>query len=162
MAIRLKSNIGYQPIVEEVSRKFVPRKQVASAGKNFGPVAIEPGGWMGGAVRNSARAGLGGCKRNYLVIRTTGRQSAFSADEKNQQIIFKAAALGRNNILMDLSQMTRVQTMWLQAFEDPSKKVNGVAAKGYTERGWIMAVQYAGRKEDDQYNCNQFPANFDA
>lgn len=162
MAVRLKASIGYQPIVEEVSRKFVPRKVVATAGKNVGPVALEDGGWMGGAVSTTFRAGLGTCKRNYLVVRTTGRKSAYSADEKNQQIIFKAAALGRNNIFMDLSQITRVQTMWLEAFNDTTKKVNGVSAKGYTERGWVMAVQYAGRKDDAQYNCNQFPNAFDA
>lgn len=165
MAFRLKANIGYQPIVEEVSRKFVPRKETCSAGGAVGPVVVESSGWMGGAVRKSARAGLGACTRNYLVIRANARQTPESAEELKNRSLFAQAVLGRNHIVQDLAQITRVQTMFLTASQDPSKLVNSVAAKGYTFNGWIMAVQYRGLANAEEsgttYNANTFPQNFD-
>lgn len=165
MAIRLKSNIGYQPIVEEVSRKFVPRKETCSAGGAVGPVVVESKGWMGGAVRKSNRAGLGACTRNYLVIRANARESDASASEQNARAMFAQAVLGRNHILQDMMQVIRVQEMFVQAKDDPSKLVNNVAAQGYTFNGWVMAVQYRGlanaEEAGETYDANTFPQNFD-
>lgn len=165
MAIRLKANIGYQPIVEEVSRKFVPRKETCSAGGAVGPVVVESKGWMGGAVRKSGRAGLGACTRNYLVIRANARQSSASQSELTARVTFAEAVAGRNHIMQDLAQIVRVQEMFVTASQDPAKLVNNVAAKGYTFSGWIMAVQYRGiaaaKEAGTTYDANTFPQNFD-
>lgn len=165
MPIRLKANIGYQPIVEEVSRKFVPRKETCSAGGAVGPVVVEANGWMGGAVRKSYRGGLGACTRNYLVIRANARETAAGAAESQRRVLFAQAVLGRNHIMQDMMQVVRVQNMWLQAKDDPSKLVNNVDASGYTMLGWIMAVQYRGlanaAESGTTYDANTFPQNFD-
>lgn len=163
MAIRLKANISYQPIVEEVNRKFVPKKETCSArNSEAGPVTVLTKGWMGGACRNTFRAGLGASKRNYMVIRSNARMTPLSENEQLGWVRFGKATASVKTILGDLSQISRVQQMWADAQADSSKEVNGVSAYGYTRNGWIMAVQYAGLKADPTYNEKQFPASFDA
>lgn len=161
MAIRLKANIGYQPIVEEVSRKFVPRKETCSASKTAGPVQTIANGWMGGAVKTASRAGLGITKRNYLVVRANSRSSAVSNDELEARANFKAVSIGANGIMNDLTQISRVQSMFDQASEDRTKKVNGIYAYGYTMRGWVFAVQMAGLQASSSYDVTAFPQSFD-
>lgn len=165
MALRLKANIGYQPIVEEVSRKFVPRKETCTAGGKVGPAVVETSGWMGGAVRKSYRAGLGACTRNYLVIRANARETPVSPKEISAREMFADAAKGRNHIMRDLAQITKVQELYVAAKDDRSKVINGVSAEGYTLNGWIMAVQYKGlekaAEEGTSYDANTFPTKFD-
>lgn len=173
MAQKLKANIGFQPIVTEVSRKFVPKKQTCKAyATKVGPVSVETQGWMGAAVRKSNRGGLGACERNYMVIRENARLTAPSASEMLNRTTFAAALAGKNNILHDLNQISRVQALWnggtisgttfVGAKNDLTKTINGVSAAGYTFYGWVMAVQFAGKKADPQYNVDTFPSDYDA
>lgn len=165
MAIRLKANIGYQPIVEEVSRKFVPRKETCAQRSHFGPVEVMANGWMGGAVRKSNRAGLGACTRNYLVIRANARQEEPNGKEVAAREMFANAIKGRNHIMRDLGQITGVQDLWMTAKDNRSKLINGVSAEGYTFQGWVMAVQYKGlqnaAESETTYDANTFPKKFD-
>lgn len=166
MAIKLKANIGYQPIVTEVSRKFVPKKQTCTNIGTAGPVEIAVTGWMGGAVRNTGRGGLGACQRNYLVIRQNARTNPLTDNELAARAYFVKAVTGRNYIINDLSQIARIQEMFVESSQDHTKTCNGVSAYGYTYNGWIMAVQYAGVKINTEagrtYNEKVFPADFDA
>lgn len=159
MAIRLKANITFQPIVEEVSRKFVPREQTCRARGGAGPVNFLTQGWMGAAVRPSVRGGLGLCTRNSLVIRQNARTTAISADEQQARERFAAVVSGRNHIKRDLSQIVRVQEQWMAAKDNKTITYNGVSAYGYTFYGWIFAVQYAGKLADDSYDVNTFPTS---
>lgn len=158
---KLKSNVQYQPVVESVSRKFVPKKDTCTAGKTAGPVKVESQGWMGGAVRSTGRAGLGASTRNYLVIRANARATDVTNKELENRANFAKAIRGRKAILTDLSQITRVQQMWLQVYGDPTLSCNGIQGYGYTMKGWIVAVQMAGLKEDPSYDANVFPQAFD-
>ena len=162
MATRLKSNIAYQPIVEEVSRKFVPKKETCTAGKLAGPVVTLSNGWMGGAVRNTYRGVLGKCTRNYLVVRANARMTTPSVNELKARANFASVVRGRNFIMADLAQITRVETMFVAASKDATKTCNGISALGYTVKGWVFAVQYAGLDNDPEYNVNTFPQSFDA
>lgn len=162
MATRLKSNIAYQPIVEEVSRKFVPKKETCSMGVKAGPVTTLANGWMGGAVRRSYRGSLGRCSRNYLVIRANARGTQPSGQELAARATFTKVVKGRKVIMTDLAQITRVEEMFVAAAKDATKSCNGVPATGYTVSGWVFAVQYAGLDNDPaQYDENVFPAKFD-
>lgn len=162
MAVRLKANIAFQPIVEEVSRKFVPKKETCSSDVKAGPVSVESKGWMGAGVRQTYRAGLGACKRNYMVIRSNARSSVVSEEEQQARTRFVKAVEGMNYIRKDLQQISRVQALWDEAQDDLNKELNGVSAEGYTFRGWIMAVQYYGLYNDPTYNHKNFPQSFDA
>lgn len=166
MAVKLKANVQYQPIVESVSRKFVPRKETCSRPVDDSlPIEVEETGWMGGAVRRSVRAGFGACKRNFIVIRENARSSQPSTDELRTRETFQSAVRGRNHIVKDLSQLARIIAMWREALDGTTKTVNGVSPKGYTMNGWIMAAQFAGGKAaaeaGQSYNYDTFP-NWDA
>ncbi len=161
MAFRLKSNIAYKPIVEEVSRKFVPRKETCKAGRKAGPVTVESQGWMGGAVRTTNRGVIGTCKRNYLVIRSNARLSAVTDDELAARAAFASVVAGRKFIMQDLSQITTVEGLWVLARKNALATINGVSADGYTLMGWVFAVQYAGLKDNPSYNTKAFPTKFD-
>lgn len=166
MAIRLKANVGYQPIVEEVSRKFVPKKQTARRSTKVGPIMVAEAGWMGGGVRTSYRSELGECKRNFLIIRVNSRQSEISDAELVARTNFGQVAPAIPDILSDLTQITRLQRMWIEAKDDQTKTVNGVRARGYTMRGWMFAVQMAGlvnaQEAGTSYDVHTFPTSFDA
>ena len=169
MSVKLKANVQYINAIETIRRKFVPRKvKVVSvaAGQvaKVGPATLDTqGGFMGGAQRVSWRGGLGECTRNFLFIKTEGRTSALKSHELDMRTYFSRAVKGKNAIFKDLSQISRVQSMWAAAREDLTLKINGVSAKGYTFKGWVMAVQYAGIYNDpEHYSENTFPQEFDA
>lgn len=166
MAKYIKGNISYQPVVEEISRKFTTKKNTCTKGLQAGPVEIETKGWMGGAVRQTGRGGIGVVRKNYLIIRENARTTPVSRDELQNREIFTAATRGKVYILYDLTQLTRVQQMYIEASADLSKHINGVSANGYTLSGWVFAVQFAGKKEAVEtgttYDVNNFPSAFDA
>lgn len=166
MAVRLKSNIAYQPIVEEVSRKFVPKKETCSLGISAGPVETESQGWMGGAVRTTGRAGLGQCKRNYLVIRSNARSTQPSSNELAARSLFARAAQGRKSIMQSLTEQAKAQDLYIAARkaveQGIGKTCNGVSVYGYTFDGWVFAVQYAGLANSSSYDETKFPSAFDA
>lgn len=160
--IRLKSNISYDPMIESVNRKFTQRANKCSKPTTEGPVALGGVRYMGGATRNGFRGGLGSCSRNYMFFRDGYRDSVVTAEEMDRRVRFAKAAAGRNYIIKDLSQVTTVTNLWIQAKDDTTKTINGVSTRGYTYRGWIMAVQYKGLEGDHSYNEKQFPTTFDA
>lgn len=162
MAVRLKSNVQYQPMVEQINRKFVPRKDVCSNEQSAGPVIIEAKGWMGGATLQVHRGGLGATARNFLVVRANARATAPSEDEQAARVRFSKAVKGRNKIAKDLQQITRVQDAFKNSSADTSITYNGVSAYGYTFKGFIFAVQYAGLMENPEYDFNTFPLTPDA
>lgn len=160
---RKTENILFHYPVESIRRKFARRKDVA------GTVLIsndttKQNKFFGGARKTYWRAGYGATEMNYTFFKTARRTGAPSAEELELRQIFVAANNGRNHILHDLSQITRVQMLFEQAVKDFTKKINGVSAHGYGLNGWVMAVQYAGKKNDEtgQYDVNTFPNAFDA
>lgn len=162
MATRLKANIAYTPVVEEINRKFVPRKQTCTGQKEVGKQTIESTGWMGGACKTTWRAGIGTAKRNYAVMRVNGRTTVITENEIASRALFTAVTQAVPRLLKDLTQISNIQLLWEQASVDESKELNGVSAYGYTFNGWVFAVQYAGKKENSAYNLLQFPSQFDA
>ena len=158
----IKGTISYTPEIDEISRKFVRRSTTANSGKKAGPVYFEANGWMGGSVRTSIRAGLGQVRRNTLVVRTQGITTPPSAEQMATRSLFIFVAKAITPLLEDLTQMTQMQRLWAEAQANPSKTMNGVAAYGYTYRGWVFAVQFAGKKANNSYDLSKFPAAFDA
>jgi hypothetical protein len=161
MAIKLKSNIAYQPIVESVSRKFVPRKEVCSAATTAGPVKTEGQGWMGGAVVKSGRSGLGACTRNVVIIRANARTTQPSSAELGARELFTTVQAAVKPMLRNLMAITTIQMMFKQGGKDRSKTVKGVSPYGYTMRGFVFAVLYAAKKNDPDYDLTTWPSTWD-
>lgn len=174
MAQFIKGSIAYQPVVEQINRKFALKKTKCSAPlpSDKLPVKIIPNSFMGGATRNSSRGFYGACKKNYMFMRENARTTPPSVKEMDLRNNFAQVVAGRQHILEDLTQVTLVQALWIGgkvgnvtyegAYNNPSLLINGVSAKGYTYRGWIFAVQYAGLKADEEYDVNHFPTAYDA
>lgn len=163
MAKYIKGNISYLPVVEQINRKFTTKKNTCSTGAvGQALVQIQPAKFMGGATRKSTRAGMGGVSKNYMFFRENPRSTPVLAEEINRRQIFTAVRKGVINIMEDLSQISRVQNLFKTAKDDKTKRINGVSAMGYTYKGWIFAVQYAGRKNNPSYDVDTFPQGFDA
>lgn len=174
MAKYIKGTISYIPVVDQINRKFTPRKNTCTLGvQGVFPVDPQPAKYMGGGTRISGRGGgMGTVSKNYMFFRENPRTSAPSTTELQNRLLFTQVRAGAQHILEDMSQIDRVQAMWIGgtaggttfvgAKNDPNVRINGVSGYGYTFRGWIFAVQHAGKKEDSAYNVNTFPSAYDA
>lgn len=157
MATYTKGTIGYMPAVDQINRKFALRATKCSAGRFQGGNK-----YMGGATRVTFRPGYGYVNKNIMFFRENHRMSPLSSRERQVRNLFAKVSKGAASILNDISQLTAVQLKYKTAGEDLSKTINGVSAKGYTLRGWVWAVQFAGASESEQYDVNTFPNSFDA
>lgn len=161
MATYVKGNITYLPVVEQINRKFATRKKTCSRKVAIGPVIKETASWMGGATNVKSRGGLGSVSKNYLVFRENARASVLSQAEMDNQVIFSMVSSSIYALLHDLNQISRIQGLWMQVKDDGSKTVNGISGLGYTFKGWVFAVQFAGRKADPGYDVTSFPQSLD-
>lgn len=159
---KLKANIAYMPVVDSINRKFALRKNTCSHDSKVGVVEKEVAKFMGGATRTTNRAGVGTCTRNYMFFRENPRTTVVTAEETARRQLFAQIGAAVPAIFKDLTQITRMTEMWVEALADPTKACNGVRAKGYTWRGWVFAVQYAGKLNSSSYDITKFPTSFDA
>ena len=175
MAKYIKGSISYIPVVDQINRKFTPRKNTCSLGVLGldAPIKIQPAKYMGGGTRVTGRGGgIGTVSKNFMFFRENPRITGPSSDELSNRLLFTQARAGAQHIIEDFSQLDRVQTMWVGgtfggttyvgAKNDPNVQINGVRGYGYTFKGWIFAVQHAGKKEDSSYDVNTFPSAYDA
>ena len=171
MATFLKARVNFDPVIESISRKFVPVKEKCQTARTAGPVKVEPKGWMGGGVRTTVRAGLGACKRNYLVVRENARKSMPSNDELAKRLLFKQVSAAVSALMKNLTQLSYINVMWAGgeaggtdyegALNNPNIAINGITSNGYTLRGWVFAVQYAGKVNDPNYDLSTWPHEYD-
>lgn len=156
MATKLKkNNIVYTPVVEGISRKFTTRDD-----KSTSPLFT---GFMGAVSKQVNIAGVGTSRKNYYFFRKAKFSVAQTEDAINGRNLFAQVGRAVPVLVKNLTYMARMLQMWNQARVDMSKKVNGVSAYGYQSlRSWVFACQYAGKLEDENYNLNQWPNNFDA
>lgn len=158
---KVKSNISFMPVVESINRKFALRRETCSE-KLVGEKVIEPIKYMGAGTRTKSVAGYGSVNVNYFFMRKFARASAVTADERTARLLFGVISKAVAALMKDLNQLSLIQNMWRQAIADFSKTINGISAYGRDFRGWVWAVQYAGKKDDASYNVNVFPSTFDA
>lgn len=154
--------------IESINRKLALRREVAGTktiekGNASHSVELPATKFMGGMVRTrkvrNGKNGIDTVQTQYLFIKKYGRSTALSADEVHNRNLFTAVSGGVAHILKDLSQLTRVQMAFISASNDSTIAYNGVYTKGYSSiRDWVFAVQYAGLKDNDQYDVNTFPA----
>lgn len=159
--------------IESINRKLALRSEVSGLktldhGSGNGTSVKVPGAkYMGGMTRSYGIVTGSGKKETvkvqYLFIRKHARNTPPSVHEIDLHNNFATISRAVTHILEDLTQVTRIQQMYLQARADVTKKLNGVSVLGYANiRAWIFGVQYAGLKASDEYPVNTFPSNFDA
>lgn len=157
--------------IESINRKLALRSEKAGLKYldhgNGQDVKVPGAKYMGGMTRSYGIITGSGKKETvkvqYLFIRKYARTTPPSVQEIDLHNNFATISRAVTHILEDLTQVTRVQQMYLQARADVTKKLNGVSVLGYANvRAWIFGVQYAGLKASGEYNVNTFPSNFDA
>ena len=154
--------------IESISRKLALRREVAGEktiekGDATHSVTLPATKFMGGMVRTrkvrNGKNGVDTIQTQYLFIKKYKGQPEINADYIQRRNNFTAASKGVAHILSDLSQISRVQMAYISATNDSTIAYNGVYTKGYSSlRDWVFAVQYAGKKNDPQYDVNTFPA----
>lgn len=153
---KTKRKITLMAPFENVSAKFALVRDRAG---------INNGGIKYFGARNINVIGQGMVNNFYL--RKYGRSTQPSTKELKLREIFAGSVQGANHIMADLTQLSNVVHMFADSLKDPmNKRCNGIAAKSYTMRGWVRAVQYAGGykayTEGGSYDYNKFPTAFDA
>lgn len=170
MAKQFLGTMGVIFPIESINRKLALRRE-KSGTKTVAGKVIGGHQFMGGFTRtygvvtgNDKREAV---KVQYSFVRKFGRTSKLSVKEVAQRQRFQVLVAAVRSIMEDLSQITNVQMLYLQAVKDVSKKINGVSALGTsTIRGWIWKVQYWGmvhaEEEGQEYDATTFPTKFDA
>lgn len=172
MAKAYKGTMGVAFPIESIDRKLALRREKAGSktidsGSNNHSVIVPGVKYMGGFTRNySVVTGSGKSetiKVQYLNVRKYSRSTPLTTAEVEQRNTFRAVSKAVPVILEDLTQITRIQQLFLQARADVTKRINGVSMLGYSKlREWMFAVQYAGRKANPSYDVETFPNAFDA
>ena len=152
----IKATIGYIPVVESINRKFALRREKINNGVN------SPKCYLGGMTRTTYIAGQGPVAKNFLFLRKHAISVAPSADQMEIKQLFTLTTKSVSHIMKDISQVTPVKNLWLQAKENSALRIKGVSAYGRTYRGWIWAVCWARYEaEETTQQVNTFPTAFD-
>lgn len=153
----LKATIGYIPVVESINRKFALRREKINYGE------ASPKCYLGGMTRTIYRAGVGSISKNFLFLRKHAISVAPNADQLMIRQYFTLTTKSVSYIMKDISQITSVKNLWLQAKENPALLIKGVSAYHRSYRGWIWAVCWARYEaEETTQQVNTFPTAFDA
>lgn len=155
--------------IESINRKLALRSEKSGnklVGGNHSvivPGAKFIGGFTRkyGVVTGSGKSSL--VQVQYMYVRKNARTSVPSTQEIVRRNNFATISRAITGLLEDLSQVTTIQQLYLQARADVTKKLNGVSVLGYANiRAWMFAVQYAGLKASGSYDVTHFPTSFDA
>lgn len=138
MATYAKGSIAFKPVVDQINRKFTPRKNVC-ANRKGGPVELIAASYMGAGTRTIGREGIGVVSKNYFFYRENPRSSAVTADEVAMRQSFTNGVKWANDAEKDLAVITANQQKMKQLAENPSAyiEVDG-------ERMYIYGYSYPG------------------
>ena len=165
MSKAYRQTMGVAYPIESINRKLALRSEKAG-GKSVGKVELPSVKFMGGFTRTYRVCTGSGTveiiKPQCLFVRVNKRSTQPDQDEIARRLLFKRASQGTSSCMKDLSQLTNIMSKAGEARADLTKTLNGVSALGYsTVRDWAFAVQYAGLKNNAQYDEDTFPANWD-
>lgn len=160
-----KQTLGVAFPIESISRKFALRRETAGAkslSNGAKTIKVPSTKFMGGMVRqhsvvsgNNQRTAF---RQQLLFIKKYNRSTPLSTDEVRLRNNFSKVATAVAALMKDLSQISRIQMTYSACLADNRKTLNGVSVVGYgTVRDWVFAVQYAGLKDNPEYDVTVFP-----
>lgn len=139
MAVYIKGNITYTPVVEQINRKFAVKAKTCSDSKEVGPTETTPHNFMGGATRTSTRVGLGTVRKNYFFYRENASARQLDEAAMERRAHFVAGNKWAVAAAKDLGAMAHNQKVWNYLRENPSKTMGGMLTQGYTMSGLLRA-----------------------
>lgn len=156
-----RQTIGYALPVTTIARKFARRIDTATVKSAGGTrdILVKGNPWIGASKHYSY---ISKSYKDHLVVRTVRPLRLESSAQIHVRVNFAAASKWVKDAMMDLMAVTPNQQKFVQSLADPSKKIMGINAKGYSLRGWMFACAYAIKNDSGELPTNhQLPA-FDA
>ena len=175
MAIRKISNIQFDPVVQQINRKFVTRKTTCvnkyvtrGAMMSDTPLStsnmVIPGTrYMGAYGRTVNLTGIGSVIKNTFFMRNPMVQRQPTQSMLDVRARFARANEWTRDALEDLAAIAHNNALFLQAQKSPSATIKGVACVGYQSmRGWVCAIAFAILKAGETLPANHQLPGFDA
>lgn len=158
MAIYIKGNVQFTPVVEQINRKWATKSKTCSTPKKVGPVITESNSWMGSGTRIQGRAGIGdGVRKNYFIFRENARISSPKAAELSHRSNFTEGNKWANAAQKDLMAISTNQATWKTLRDNPEAYIaigdDRLYAKGYGMVGFMRA--YAIKQK--AYDASSLP-----
>lgn len=142
MATYAKGSITFKPVVDQINRKFTPRKNVC-AQRNRGPVALVPASYMGAGTRTVGREGIGLVSKNYFFYRENARSTGVGVNEAAARAKFTQGVKWANEASKDVAVITANQLKMKQLAENPNAYIavgdDHMYIYGYTYPGFLRA-----------------------
>lgn len=143
MATYAKGTITFQPVVDQINRKFTTRKNKCTVNAGGGPVELIAASYMGAGTRITGRSGIGQVKKNYFFYRENPRMTAPSVDEVAQRTAFSDGLAWARAAAKDLAVITANQIKMQQLAANPNAYIvvgdENMYIYGYTFPGFMKA-----------------------
>lgn len=178
MATKKLSNISFDPVVQQINRKFATRKTTCTnkyyvkgdsngAGDQPTPSAsnvVIPGTrYMGAYGRTVRITGVGLVQKNTFFMRNPMQAAQPSANAMAARARFAQAAIWTNAGWDDLAAFNVNQKRFVDSKDDKSKTIAGKANVGYQSmRGYIRGMAYAILASGSELPTNHQLPEFDA
>lgn len=178
MATKKLSNIAFDPVVQQINRKFATRKTTCTnkyyvkgdhngAGDQPTPSAsnvVIPGTrYMGAYGRTVRITGVGLVQKNTFFMRNPMQAAQPTAEALTARANFAKAVNWAREGMEDLQAIVVNQNRFIESKDDKTKTIKGKANVGYqTIRGYVAGMAYAIVASGEELPANyQLPA-FDA
>ena len=178
MATKKLSNIAFDPVVQQINRKFATRKTTCTnkyyqkgdpngAGDqkpSAGSAVVIPGTRYMGAYGRAVRiTGVGLVLKNTFFMRNPMQAAQPSSNALAARARFAQAANWAREAMEDLGAITVNQVRFIESKDDKSKTIKGKANVGYqTVKGYVAGMAYGILAAGEELPTNhQLPA-FDA
>lgn len=176
MATKKLSNIAFDPVVQQINRKFATRKTTCTnkyiqkgssvgeqPGNGVSNVVIPGTRYMGAYGRTVRITGVGLVQKNTFFMRNPMQAAIPTADALAARARFAHAGIWMREGWDDLAAYNVNQKRFTESKDDPTKTIEGKANIGYQSiRGYITGMAYAILAAGKELPTNhQLPA-FDA
>lgn len=178
MASKKLSNIAFDPVVQQINRKFATRKTTCTNkyfrkgdGNGTGDQPL-PGGsnvvipgtrYMGAYGRTVRITGVGLVQRNTFFMRNPMQAAQVTTNALTARANFGKAVNWAREGMDDLAAFNVNQKRFVESKDDKSKTIKGKANVGYqTVRGYIAGMAYAILASGSELPTNHQLPEFDA
>lgn len=178
MSVKRLSNIAFDPVVQQINRKFATRKTTCTnkyyvKGNNGGAgdqplpsvsnVVIPGTRYMGAYGRTVRITGVGLVQKNTFFMRNPMQAAVPTTAALTARANFAKAVKWTNEGYEDLTAFTVNQHRFVDSKDDTTKTIKGKANVGYQSmRGYICGMAYAIVSSGDVLPANYQLPEFDA
>lgn len=178
MATKKLSNIAFDPVVQQINRKFATRKTTCTnkyyvkgdlngtsdlPSPNGSNVVIPGTRYMGAYGRTVRITGVGLVQKNTFFMRNPMQAAQPTAEAMAARANFAKAVNWAREGMDDLRAFTVNQHRFVDSKDDKTKTIKGKANVGYQSmRGYVAGMAYAIVASGEELPANYQLPEFDA